>query len=142
MPKRVPKMSSEFRLARTCYDHLAGRVAVAVVDCLNAQGVIELVGNDFQLTATGARVLGDFGLDIAAARTRKRHFARACLDWSERRPHLAGALGAALLARFEELNWVTRSPGDRSVAVTAAGLKGIDATFGADTQALRRALSG
>ena len=139
--KRVPRMSDEFRLARTCYDHLAGRVAVAMAEALSAHGLIEKAGDDFELKPKGERMLGDFGIDVAAARARKRHFARACLDWSERRRHLAGALGAALLARYEDLDWVVRTPGDRSVAMTQAGFQGFDDTFGADTQALRRALT-
>lgn len=107
--------------ARFCYDHLAGRLAIELVDAMTAAGLIALVGDHFELTEHGASWFGELGIDIPSLQAARRSFARACLDWSERRPHLAGALGAALAARFLELEWIERAPRGRAVRATAAG---------------------
>ena len=84
--------------ARTCYDHLAGELGVAVTDALVERGVLEQADASFRVTASGASWLDKLGIDIAALEQQQRSFARACLDWTERRPHVAGAVGAALAA--------------------------------------------
>jgi len=124
---RAPAM----RWARTCYDHLAGEVAVALTDRLIEDGAIENAGGDaFRVTPDGAEFLADFGVDLAAAKTRRRAFAKPCLDWSERRFHIAGALGAALLDRFEELDWIDRDRDGRQVRFTDPGRRGLKTRFG------------
>ncbi len=135
------------RHARTCYDHLAGRLGVAVCDALVAAkvlGVEEDPGGRpdpvlgagrsrrYVLTKSGRARLAELGVDVEA--TGRRPLTRYCLDWSEQRPHLAGALGASLLARFVELGWVTRGE-RRVVKVTDAGRKGLVAEMGVDPDA-------
>jgi DNA-binding transcriptional ArsR family regulator len=118
------------RHARMCYDHMAGNLGIGVVDSLVESGALIENGAEFQLTPDGERFLNDFGVDVTAARRRRRHFARTCIDWSERRPHLAGALGAAIADRLFELNWITRQPEGRTLHVTPAGHEGLARTFG------------
>jgi DNA-binding transcriptional ArsR family regulator len=113
------------RAARTCYDHLAGRLGVALADGLVAGGHVELADDAGLVTEGGLALLGRLGIDVAslsAARgKRARILCRPCLDWSERRPHLAGAVGAALCARSFEEGWIRRIAGTRAVAVTPKG---------------------
>lgn len=109
------------RHARTCYDHLAGALGVALTDALGRQGVIEADDDHYRLTGPGQRRLEDLGIDVDALRGRRRAFARPCLDWTERRPHLAGALGAGIAERFLERRWVTRMPSTRALRVTETG---------------------
>lgn len=106
--------------ARTCYDHLAGIVGVALTEALVHRRWIEPGGDGFAVTAAGERGLAGAGVDVAAARGARRAFARPCLDWTERRPHLAGALGAAVAARALAAGWVRRREG-RGLALTPTG---------------------
>jgi DNA-binding transcriptional ArsR family regulator len=107
--------------ARFCYDHLAGRLAIELVDAMTAARLMTLQGGRFELTDQGTSWFAELGIDVAQLRTARRSFARACLDWSERRPHLAGALGAALAARFLELDWIERAPRGRAAKLTPKG---------------------
>ncbi len=122
-PRRRPASRADeaLRLARTCYDHLAGRLGVALSDALTAGGQVELSEEGGQVTASGETFLAELGLDLEAARARHRAFCRPCLDWSERRPHLAGALGAALAERFLAAGWLRRQRDSRAVTITPAG---------------------
>lgn len=130
-PPRVGPADAALRHARTCYDHLAGRLGVGIADALVARGHLELSADGGAVTAGGAAFFA--GLGIAAAGGRgARPFCRPCLDWSERRPHIAGALGAAICARCLELGWVRRRPGTRALEVTHAGRQGFAAAFGLD----------
>jgi DNA-binding transcriptional ArsR family regulator len=115
------------RTARTCYDHLAGRLGVALADALAAQGHVALGTDGGEVTERGARFLAEFGASPALGR---RVFCRPCLDWSERRPHLAGRVGAALACRCFELGWVQRQRDTRAVKITTAGRQGLRETFG------------
>ena len=106
------------RHARVCYDHLAGDLGVAMLEALVASGRLD---PGLQPTASGEAFLDDFGIDLALLRAGRRPVCKACLDWSVRRSHLAGSLGAALLARIYALGWAKRVEGERVVAFTAAG---------------------
>jgi len=128
-PTRGPDRSTNLRAGRTCYDHLAGALGVALTDALVTRGALELAGRDYELSETGATDLSALGVDVDRARSSRRAFARACLDWSERRPHLAGALGAALADRLFELGWLIRLPGARTVKVTAIGKRELTDRF-------------
>lgn len=119
------------RQARLCYDHLAGDLGVAVYEALLREGVLELRSNMPELTAAGAEWLSDLGIDAAALARQKRAFCRTCMDWSVRRHHLAGALGAALLARFCELSWIQRRHGSRVVRLTPKGRRALRKLIGA-----------
>jgi DNA-binding transcriptional ArsR family regulator len=109
------------RTARTCYDHIAGRLGVGLTEALIARGALVEHASSYDLTDSGERLLASLGVDVAAARERRRSFARACIDWSERRPHLAGALGAALADALLARAWVLRRPADRGLQITAIG---------------------
>jgi len=136
------------RSARACYDHLAGRVGVAMMDSLVERGLLEpdrvgdgLAPGDrpsapggairFGVTGRGAAFLAEFGVDLAAMPPR-RPAVRYCIDWSEQRPHLAGAVGAALTSRLFELAWIRRAERSRAVHVTDQGRKGFATVFGVD----------
>jgi hypothetical protein len=118
------------RQARTCYDHLAGRLGVEVTQALVARDVLRLGDGAFGLTASGERLLGGIGVNVAAAHEARRSFARACLDWTESHPHLAGALGAAVLAAFIEQDWARRRPNDRALTITPHGRERLNTTLG------------
>lgn len=117
--------------ARLCYDHLAGRVGVELADAFERSGLIRIEGErEFEVGPQGENGFAALGLDIATLRRTRRTFARRCLDWTERRPHLAGALGAALCARLIELEWVARMPKTRAVRVTHRGARELAERFG------------
>lgn len=120
----------DLRFARTCYDHLAGELGVTIRDGLIGQGLIVEAGAEHRITPEGKRWFAAFGVDTDAARQARRSFARRCLDWSERRPHLAGALGTALLHRLQERRWIVRLPGERTVIVTPDGRHGLRRELG------------
>lgn len=130
---RQSRQAEALAEARTCYDHLAGRAGVALLDALLARGL--LCGADggdpaLDVTEEGTARLAEFGVDARALRRSRRTFAASCLDWTERRPHLGGALGAAITARLLDLGWVERGPARRAVLVTTAGARALAATFG------------
>ncbi|HEV2356181.1 MAG TPA: helix-turn-helix transcriptional regulator [bacterium] len=118
------------RTARTCYDHLAGRLGVAVTDALVSRRALRAGGGEFHVTARGERLFEDLGIDVSALRRGRRALARACTDWTERRPHLAGSLGKALLDRFLADTWITRAFSDRSVRLTARGERALERLLG------------
>jgi DNA-binding transcriptional ArsR family regulator len=120
----------EMRHARTCYDHMAGEVAVRLFERLVDGGLLVRTGEDLEATEQGAARLAAWGVDLGALRGRRRRFACTCLDWSERRPHLGGALGAALLDRFTSNGWVERASRPRVLRITPLGQREFD-TFGA-----------
>jgi len=126
---RQSRVAAELRWARTCYDHLAGAVAVSLADTLTDQKVLAEGDGRYQL-GPHARVVESFGLDLEELARSRRSFAHPCLDWSERRHHLAGALGAALLARMVELRWVSRRPTSRAVVLHDTGSQGLADVFG------------
>jgi DNA-binding transcriptional ArsR family regulator len=121
------KGGEALRMARTCYDHLAGRLGVALADGLMERGHVALGTDGGEVTEQGTRFLNDFGASPAPGR---RVFCRPCLDWSERRPHLAGRVGAALASRCFELGWIKRQRDTRAVVITPAGWQGFREAFG------------
>ncbi len=123
------------RNARTCYDHLAGRLGVALADLLVDRDYVALSEDGGIVTPPGEEFLFDFGIKLREAGKRQRTFCRPCLDWSERRPHLAGVVGAGLTARCFELGWIARIRDTRAVLVTPDGRRGFAEAFGVDPAA-------
>jgi DNA-binding transcriptional ArsR family regulator len=131
-PKRhrpIGPKDEALRAARTCYDHIAGRLGVALADALCAQGHVILANGSGAVTDEGRRFLREFGIDLETSVQSKRCLCRTCLDWSERRPHLAGQLGATLLSRVLDLGWITRAADSRALKITNAGQRGFRNTF-------------
>ncbi|RST54272.1 ArsR/SmtB family transcription factor [Variovorax sp. MHTC-1] len=127
-----PTAPSRLRAARTCYDHMAGTAGVALHDRLHAQGWLHTAaeGGVYELTAEGAVALESLGLDIENARRSRRRFACACLDWSERRPHLGGALGAAWLQLSLRRGWARQELDGRALALTPKAKREMPELFG------------
>jgi hypothetical protein len=155
---RQSRQAAALRDARTCYDHLAGRAGVALLDALLSKKIIkpilngcaepgpggvradgaqraatgagDLLAGEFEVTSGGAATLAAFGINLGEVRRSRRLFAGACLDWTQRRPHLNGALGAAITARLLERGWFERGHSPRSLRLTEAGRHGLAETFG------------
>jgi DNA-binding transcriptional ArsR family regulator len=134
---RTGPRDGRMRLARTCYDHLAGRMAVALADAMVARGHLELDADGGVLTETGDALWRALGADLDAARQRRgRSFCRPCLDWSERRPHIAGSVGAALCRCCFAQGWVRRmESSSRALTITPPGLTALKRHFGVDLSA-------
>ncbi len=129
-PRRAtPRIDPALREARTCYDHLAGRVGVGIADAMVNRGLIVLGEEAGEVTAAGHAWLAAFGVKVEPVGRNRRLLCRPCLDWSERRPHLAGRLGAALCARCEELGWIERQREGRAIRVTVRGQLGFASEF-------------
>ena len=122
-PVRDPAVGEvdDIRFCRTCYDHLAGRVGVLLTDRLLKQNIIVRAGSEFETGRKGAAWFRSMEIDVAELKNMRRDFARACLDWSERRHHLAGALGAAILETMLESDWIRRVKQSRSIILTSKG---------------------
>jgi DNA-binding transcriptional ArsR family regulator len=118
------------RDARTCYDHLAGRLGVRVADAMTRRGFVELDADGGTVTEDGQRFLREFGVDLDTPPKAKRIFIRSCLDWSERRPHLGGHVATILTKRYFQLDWIRRQQGSRAVMVTPHGREGFQKFFG------------
>ena len=119
------------RFARTCYDHLAGTLGVAVADALVERRLLSPSGSE--VTADGEAWLGDLGVDVPALKRARRTYVTFCLDWSERRDHVAGAVGAALVEQFLARGWIERLPGTRAVRLTLRGREGLYRTLRVET---------
>ncbi|WP_082609574.1 helix-turn-helix transcriptional regulator [Bosea sp. Root381] len=119
--RRLPsRVGEELSRARTCYDHFAGRLGIGIHDALVAGGHLNIADGGYGLTGSGAAIFGELGID-PARKTGRRAGLRPCLDWSERRPHLAGSLAAALACRCFEMGWVLRRKDSRAVTLTEEG---------------------
>ena len=118
------------RRARVCYDHLAGDLGVGMLESLVRRGFVVGAGESLVLTHDGEAFVAALGLDLAALQRQRRPLCKGCLDWSVRRSHLAGALGAALLQRFYALGWAEREAGTRVVAFSPRGLEAFRQIFG------------
>ena len=128
--KAVSEDTPAIKQCRTCYDHLAGKVGVAVTDSMLKQRIIIEEGNNFTLSSKGKKWFSVFGIDAELLQQQRRSFLRPCLDWSERRYHIAGSLAAALLDKMLMQDWMRRAKNSRSVIVTAKGQKNLYEYFG------------
>ncbi len=130
----VPRPPSGLRTARTCYDHLAGRLGVAFLDRLQALKWLASGHRSrdraFDVTPDGEEALAAVGIDVEEVRAQRRRFAYGCLDWSERRPHLGGALGAALLKVALHKKWVAPDLDSRALEITGLGRREMASRFG------------
>jgi len=132
----VPHTPNRLLAARTCYDHIAGTLGVALHDRIKAMGWLSggagqsAAENAYELTPRGIKAFGELGIDVQANRALRRRFAYACVDWSERRPHLGGAVGAALLNIALQRKWVIRELDSRALAITRVGRREMRARFG------------
>ena len=122
-------LNPALRKARKCYDHLAGELGVFVYDGLARREALTFGGGELRLTDAGGKFFSELGVDLDVLASRRRVLCRACLDWSERRHHLAGALGAALLDRIVELKWARLSRATRVVAFTPSGERSLRRLF-------------
>jgi DNA-binding transcriptional ArsR family regulator len=120
----------QFLNARTCYDHLAGEMAVRVCEAMVKARWLARDGRDFRVTRLGERKLGALNVDLGAARRSRRVLARACVDLTQRRPHVGGALGAALLDLYVKRGWILRARRSRVVTITPRGQDGFRRAFG------------
>jgi hypothetical protein len=124
--------------ARRCYDHLAGRLGVAVTAALVDRGFIAPVaGKRYEIPPAGVEWFGTFGIDLTSLRAGRLGLARQCLDWTEREHHLAGPLGVALLRTLCDKRWLIRSDQDRALQLTRAGRKAFRIEIGIDAELLR-----
>lgn len=130
-PRYQPKsrVDEEMRHARTCYDHIAGALGVALADSMTGRDLVVLGDEAGEVTPAGLEFLSRLGVDLPAARAKRRVFCRPCLDWTERRPHIGGAVGAALAQRCLDLKWVERMRDHRALTITAAGRRGFREFF-------------
>lgn len=138
-PKQKPlnAQAQKLQFARTCYDHLAGQLGVAVTQSLQARGyIIAIADKQFQVSPTGADWFTRMGLDIPALRPTRRGLARQCLDWTERAHHLAGPLGVALMEQLTADGWLKRSRESRAVYITPKGYIKFKQLLGVDPDRL------
>jgi DNA-binding transcriptional ArsR family regulator len=139
-PEHAPSAAGPaLRHARMCYDHLAGRLGVAVADALLARRVLAWRGDTLEVTAPGRRWLARFAIELDALVSARRPLLRPCLDWTERREHLGGALGAALATQLIERDWVRRGRDTRALRITTTGRLGLRRVLGIPSEALEAA---
>ena len=131
-PVRPSRLDEAMRTARTCYDHLAGRLGVALADILIERGHVAFVHDGGEVNKTGFTFLSNLGVGLEEYKTSRRVFCRPCLDWSERRIHIAGSVGARLCERLLALGWIRQLESTRAVDITAQGRKGFAERFGID----------
>jgi DNA-binding transcriptional ArsR family regulator len=136
--KFVPNTPSYLRAARTCYDHIAGSLGVQLCDRLKTLRWLSLAANgrenDYEVTQSGVKAFATLGIDIAVARSSRRRLAFACLDWSERKPHLGGAVAAELLKLALQRKWVAPELGSRALSITRLGRREMLSRFGLEVQ--------
>lgn len=130
---RSLKQSSQLKRlenARTCYDHLAGRISVKLTYTMQEAGYIERSNKKFIVTAKGEHFFRDLGVDLIGLSKKRRSFSHACLDWSERTHHLGGALGNGLFERYIEMGWIETKANSREIVITTRGKTGFKDFFG------------
>jgi len=128
-PRQFGPRDEAMRKARVCYDHLAGELGVHLYDSLTSRELLAVGQRGIGLSDRGVDALAKLGIDVAAADVGRRPMCRACLDWSVRRYHLAGAAGSLLLDRFVELGWVRRTPRSRTLHFSATGERAFRRAF-------------
>lgn len=130
-PRLKPiRIDDTMRQARMCYDHIAGRLGVVLADSMREHGHVEFADDGGVVTPSGEAFFAKLGLDLSGVRQSRRVFCRPCIDWSERRAHLAGAVGAALADRLMGLRWIARKRDTRALTITPIGWSKIEQTFG------------
>jgi hypothetical protein len=129
------RIDEQMRAARTCYDHLAGRLGVALADALVERGHVVLAQDGGEITEAGFVFFSEFGVSFTERKQSKRIFCRPCVDWSERRFHIAGRVGAKLCGRCLELGWIKRLESTRALELTAKGRHGLAEWFGPSSAA-------
>jgi hypothetical protein len=134
MPRFVTKYPNQLRHARTCYDHIAGTLGVALLDCFLGAGWLVADGpanaESYSLSPKGVKAFSTLGIDLSELETQRRQLAVPCLDWSERRPHLRGSLAAALLTLAKKKKWVVGEMDSRALTLTAKGRLEMSTIFG------------
>ncbi|WP_137702702.1 ArsR/SmtB family transcription factor [Marimonas lutisalis] len=126
---RIGPRDPDLRAARVCYDHMAGTAGVRIFDSLLGRGLLELGGTGVSLTGPGRAWATAFGIDLAPLESARRPLCRTCLDWSERRTHLAGSLGAAILANLQARRWAQRLQNSRVISFSDDGRAGFETHF-------------
>lgn len=128
----LSRQARALNAARICYGHLAGRLSVDLTDALVAREYLVLDGEAAQITAPGARFFRGLGIGLPTGRSTRQRVCRLCLDWTERRPHIAGVVGEGITKRCFELGWIQRLEDSQAVLVTPSGRRGLRRTFGID----------
>lgn len=121
--KKKSEVYPPVKYCRTCYDHLAGKIGVALTDSLLEQKIIIEKNDLFEISSEGEKWFSDFGINLEGAQKQKRIFLKPCLDWSERRNHIAGSIGALLLNKMITEDWLRRNKNSRAVTITGKGEK-------------------
>jgi DNA-binding transcriptional ArsR family regulator len=140
--KPLSRPISELRFCRTCYGHLAGIVAVSMTRFLLSHGMIHEREREFTISSSGDRFFTSLGIDLKTLRTQRRSFARRCLDWTEREPHIAGSLGNAIYVRFTTLGYIAPIRGSRAVRVTSKGRAALASDFELQFNGIRMPSAG
>jgi DNA-binding transcriptional ArsR family regulator len=123
------RLDEKLRHARTCYDHIAGVLGVGLAECMTAREFVVLGEEAGEVTPSGMEFFSQLGVDLSAAKAKRRVFCRPCLDWTERRSHIGGAVGAALAQRLIDLKWIERARDSRALSVTPIGRRGLTEHF-------------
>ena len=126
----LSRQARALNAARICHEHLAGRLSVDLTDSFVARDYVVLDDDIAEITRAGIRFLAEFGIEFPPLRSPRGHHCRLCLDWTERRPHIAGAVGVAITKRYFDLGWLERMPRSHAVIVTPSGRRGFLKTFG------------
>lgn len=124
-----PLTINDIKYCRTCYDHLAGRVGVLIADNLITKKVIGLQDKTFMVTEKGDKFFQHFEINVTELQKQRRYFAKACLDWSERKYHIAGSLGASLFDKMLQMDWLRKKRNSRAIIITSLGQKALKDTF-------------
>ncbi|HSD08731.1 winged helix-turn-helix domain-containing protein [Flavobacterium sp.] len=122
-PKKDLDKHSPIKYCRTCYDHLAGKIGVAVTESLLSQNIILGLNNKFEVSSDGINWFSNFGIDLEELKKQRRLFVKPCLDWSERKNHIAGSLGASLLDKMITDDWLRKIENSRAIQITGKGQK-------------------
>jgi DNA-binding transcriptional ArsR family regulator len=136
--QKRPRIDEALANARTCYDHLAGRLAVAISDVLQSREHVIIADGGGEVTSQGQRFFARHGVELNASGTSRRVFCKPCIDWTERRHHIGGAVGAAFCGHCLTSGWLRRARDSRALAITPEGAQAFTDLFGLDTESLGR----